>query len=306
MRFICAQPANLYYAWQVEVMINNFIDNGINPNSIDIVCCKDGDIPEEWSKLCNNYAARFFFYNDTRETKHYISSIRPNILKQHFKEHPYLRDEPFLYHDCDIVFTNPIDWYKFIFDDKWYGSDTRFYISYNYINDKGEEYINEMCNIVGIDKQVVKDNELNCIGAQYLLKDIDWTFWDTVEKDSENLFRDISELNRKKRQENPEFHDLQIWCADMWAVLWGGWKMGKTTICHKDFNFSWATSHINSWDDLNIYHNAGVVDSSNGLFCKSDYMNQLPYDEELNITDKFANYKYWKLIQKTAKKSVLI
>ena len=36
IRFICAQPANSYYTWQVEVLINNFIKHGINPNQIDI------------------------------------------------------------------------------------------------------------------------------------------------------------------------------------------------------------------------------------------------------------------------------
>lgn len=62
LRFICAQPTSLYYAWQVEVMINNFIEMGINPNMIDIVCWKINDvIPEEWTKLAANYPARFFF-----------------------------------------------------------------------------------------------------------------------------------------------------------------------------------------------------------------------------------------------------
>ena len=37
LRYICVQPRILYYAWQVEVMINNFIKHGINPNNIDIV-----------------------------------------------------------------------------------------------------------------------------------------------------------------------------------------------------------------------------------------------------------------------------
>ena len=76
LRFVCAQPATLYYAWQVEVMLNNFIKNGINPNYIDIVCYKpDGIVSDKWTKLAENYPARFFFYNDTRINKHYISSI---------------------------------------------------------------------------------------------------------------------------------------------------------------------------------------------------------------------------------------
>jgi hypothetical protein len=50
IRFMCAQPAIKYYAWQVEVMINNFIEMGINPNFIDIIAKKEnGIIPEEWS-----------------------------------------------------------------------------------------------------------------------------------------------------------------------------------------------------------------------------------------------------------------
>ena len=110
LRFICAQPTSLFYAWQVEVLVNNFIDMGINPNNIDIVSWKiNGVIPVEWVKLTQKYPVNFHFYNDTRETKHYISSIRPNILKQHFEAHPELENEAIFYHDCDIVFTKPID-----------------------------------------------------------------------------------------------------------------------------------------------------------------------------------------------------
>ena len=85
IRFICAQPATDYYVWQVDVMLNNFITMGINLNWVDVVCNIQNNIPDKWIKLAEHYPARFFFYKDTRETKHYISSIRPNILKQHFK-----------------------------------------------------------------------------------------------------------------------------------------------------------------------------------------------------------------------------
>jgi len=305
IRFICAQPATLFYAWQIEVMLQNFISVGININNVDIVCNIEDNIPPEWSKLANGYAARFFFYYDKRETKHYVSSIRPNILKQHFERYPELKNEAIFYHDCDIVFTKPIEWYKFTFDNKWYGSDTRFYISYDYIISKGEDVIDKMCEIVNIDKQVIKDNELNCIGAQYLMKGIDATFWSNVEKDSERLFKEITELNIKKRTENEKYHELQIWCADMWAVLWNGWKLGYETVVHDDLKFSWATSNQKTWDECNIYHNAGAVNSTSGIFYKADYNYKLPYNIELEIKKNTASYNYWQLIQKTAKTSVL-
>jgi hypothetical protein len=310
LRFICAQPATTYYVWQVEVMLNNFILMGIHPNNIDIVCWKEnGVIPEEWSKLANGYAARFFFYDDTRETRHYISSIRPNILKQHFLKHPYLKHEAVFYHDSDIIFTRPIkDWItdEMITDNMWYGSDTRWYISHSYIKSKGQDVIDEMCKIMDLPESLIEENELNAIGAQYLMKGIDTHFWSRVETDSENLFKEISELNRKKIVEDPTHHALQIWCADMWAVLWGGWRLGYTTNCHPNFEFSWGTSSKIDFFKMNIFHNAGVVGVMNNLFIKSNYINEYPYNVDLTIDENMASYFYWQQIQKTAKKSVLL
>ena len=310
LRFISAQPAIAYYTWQVEVMLNNFLEMGVNLNNVDIVCWKEnGIIPEAWSKLANNYAARFFFYDDTRVTKDYISSIRPNILKQHWKAHPYLKDETIFYHDCDIIFTKPIkEWITddMINDDNWYGSDTRWYIGHDYILSKGEDVLNLMCDIVGIHKGVVKAYEKNAIGAQYIMKDLTYYYWDKVERESEILFKDVTELNNQKKSLDPTHHELQIWCADMWAVLWNGWKMRKQTICHPNLEFSWATSNEEDYQKCNIMHNAGVTANDNGRFYKAQYMETLPYNSQLNIKEDTASWHYWNEIQKTAKKSVLL
>lgn len=310
VKFLCAQPAIKYYAWQVEVMLNNFLKQGVNLNNVDVVCWKvNGVIPDDWSKLANTYPARFFFYDDLRETKFYISSIRPNILKQHFKKYPELEFETILYHDCDIVFTKPISEIfteEMISDDNWYGSDTRWYIGHDYIASKGEIIIDTMCDIVGIDREIVKDNELNSIGAQYLMKGINAEYWDKVEKDSERLFKEISDISAKIKETDSKYHEVQIWCADMWAVLWNGWKMGRKTICEDRLGFSWATSHKDDWEKYNIFHNAGVTGDSKGYFYKAKYMDTFPYNTENNIDEKNASYYYWLEICETAKKTCLI
>jgi hypothetical protein len=320
LRYVCAQPASTYYAWQVETLINNFISMGVNPNDMDIVCWKiNGVIPDEWLKLANGYAARFFFYDDLRETKHYISSIRPNILKQHFKEHPYLENDAVFYHDCDIIFTkNPIFWItdEMLEDNKWYGSDVRWYISHDYIIGKGEDVLDNMCSIMDIDKELVKQNELNCIGAQYLMKGINYEYWDWVEKKCEILFKDITELNTTKviqdRHTVPAeiartpYHPIQIWCSDMFAVLWKGWLMGYETVPHPNFNFSWGTSSEEHYHSMNIMHNAGVVNNTSGLFYKADYMNKLPYNTAPEPNKGTASWWYWNWVHKTGLKSVLL
>ena len=321
IRYVCAQPATSYYRWQVEVMINNFVSMGINPNDVDIVCWKvNGVIPEDWSKLANTYPARFFFYDDTRENKHYISSIRPNILKQHFQQHPYLKGDAIFYHDCDILFTrNPSEWITFemVQDDNWYGSDVRWYIGHDYIISKGEDVLDAMCEIMEIPKELVKENELNCIGAQYLMKGLDYDYWDWVEHKCDRMFKEITDLNNQKvaldraHTHSPDspprvpYHELQIWCSDMWAVLWKGWLMGKKSITHSNFDFSWGTSSEEEYFRMNIMHNAGVVDNKSGLFYKALYMNQLPFDSE-EPNKETASWHYWNWIQKTKEKSCLI
>jgi hypothetical protein len=55
----------------------------------------------------------------------------------------------------------------------------------------------------------------------------------------------------------------------MWAVLWKGWLMGKNTITHSNFDFSWSTSSEADYHKMNIMHNAGVTNDSSGLFYKA-------------------------------------
>ena len=155
-------------------------------------------------------------------------------------------------------------------------------------------------------EEVVKENQLNSGGAQYLMKNVTSDFWYRVYTDCEQLFPQITHLNQMKKLQDPSHHELQIWCADMWAVLWNAWKMGYKTICHPNLEFSWATSPENLWNSCNIFHNAGAVNSTTGLFYKAEYMNKLPYNEILDIKKGTTSYEYWKLIQNTAKKSVLI
>ena len=307
VRFVCAQPSELYFAWQVEVMLHNFIEMGINLEYVDIISTtKNNKIPEVWNKLANNYNARFFFYEDTRITKYYTSSIRPNILKQHFKQYPELTNQTIFYHDSDIIFRTPINWNQFENDDIFYGSNTNWYISYDYIISKGKDVFDKMVEIMDINPQIVIDNNDNSIGAQYILKNINNTFWENVEYDCENLYKKIIQLNNKKNQENSSYHELQIWTADMWAVLWNIWKRGYKTKSHPDLMFSWGISSEELYNMYSIMHNAGVTDFHVNYFNKSKYVKSLPYNLNLKIKENTASKKYYEWIQKTEKKSVLL
>jgi len=313
LRYICVQPRLLYYAWQVEVMINNFINNGINPNNIDVLVSigtNDGvSNIEAWNKIESKYTnVNFYFYEDTRQKPiHYISSIRPNILKQHFKNNLELSDYAYFYHDCDIIFTKPVDFSNLLNDNKWYSSNTNSYINYGYITSKGYGVYEAMCDIVGIDYEIPKENNMHSGGAQYILKNLHWTFWDKVEKDSERLFYEINNLNNSIKNQIPDYHELQIWCADMWAVLWNGWLFGNDMVVTKELEFCWPTDMINKWNSCAIYHNAGVTEDNTDMFYKGKYFNKFPDDIHLDLLkDDICSYKYSEEIIKTKKISCLI
>ena len=303
MKYICAQPAIQYYAWQVEVMINNFIRNGIHPNHIEIVSSYGVTIPECWRKLANKYNyVRFFFYKDERRNPKYISSIRPHILYQHWVKYPELEKETIFYHDCDIVFSKPVDFKSLEEGDKCYTSDTVSYIGARYIQSKGNDYLEIMTDIVGVSKEKVIENEKDSGGAQYILKGITKEFWSKVYKDSEEMFSNIV----KKQNGNPS-SPFQIWCADMWAVLWNLWVYNKEVEVHADMAFSWATSGVVDWDRKNIFHNAGVTGDRKDLFNKSQYQRTYPFDIKLeDFSSKHCSIKYVEEILKTTEVTCLL
>lgn len=275
----------------------NFKEMGIPLQDVHIVCAMhDQNALHLYHQISNQYPeAVIEFYPDTRRTTHYPSSIRPNILKQHFFKHKL--NEPFFYHDCDMIFTKKVDFTPFLNDDICYGSDTRFYIGHDYIKSKGYGILEMMASLTGIDVETIKENELNCIGAQYLIKGVDFRFWDEVEKICETLFLKITLENNRIKADNPNYHELQIWTADMWAVLWNLWKWGKQTKVDDYFDFAWATSTIEDWERLNIFHNAGITETGHGFFYKGDYMHN-PLNKELQIREKSAQKHYYEYVKK--------
>ena len=133
---------------------------------------------------------------------------------------------------------------------------------------------------------------------------IDAEFWKDVHTHSEKLFYDISKWSAVCKRQTPDWHEIQIWCADMWAVLWNLWKRDYQTIVDKDLNFTWGTSIIAAWDENPIYHNAGVTKSGkdengeNFPFYKSEYMDNPPIKAE-RPADKWASQKYFDLVVKS-------
>ena len=299
LKYICAQPASLYYAWQVEVMINNFMANGIDLKDVDIVCGISEQIGSDWLALQNGYNANFYFYEDTREDKSYQPSLQAHILEKHWEANCILECTPIFFHDADFLFVRPFDFEPFLKDDNWYFSDTISYIGSNYILSKGQEVFDAMTNSIGIDKQLVLDNQRNSGGAQKLFKSINSHYWRKVYEHQNKLYKALKTVSHIKKDNDP--YGIQIWTASMWAELWTGLMMGRQIRVPREFDFCFAVDPINVFDRLSFYHNAGVSGSHDGYFNKTDFINRVPYGNCIEPKKEFTSHFYWEWVEKTAK-----
>lgn len=287
MIYLSVQPDQPYFHWQVEVYINNFKSVGINPNKIEVVFMYNGKPSDAARQLQQKYnTCRFFFYEDDRHDKSYIPSIKPWGVFKHLQTFPDLNKEAIFYHDSDIIFMEKINEMAFEKDNIWYLSDTVSYIGYNYIASKGKEQLLEMLDTLRIERNVVKSNQPNSGGAQYIIKNTTPAFWYKVYEDCPKLYNVMNSWEEKYRQKMPvdyvgsTYHPIQKWCAEMWATLWNAWIFGHQTVVHKDLDFVFATDTITRTNQVKIMHNAGVTEKDSGrLFFKGHYINKNPFAE---------------------------
>jgi len=306
MIYLSAQPDSIYYAWQVEVMLENFIEKGIDQDKIHIVVGYKNKISNNFKKLQTKYnKVNFGFIIDNRPLTKYVSSIRPFILMKYFRKNWQLEYKTIFYHDCDILFTKIPAFNKFKIDEIWYQSDTNNYLNHKYVLSKGQDVMDEMMRIGQIDEALFRKNMQNSGGAQTIMKNVTADFWKKVYVKSEQLFQGLTKLNKEKMIKDPNHHPLQIWCADMWALLFVAWKEGHQTKVDKYLEFTWGTDNITKWDKNLIYHNAGVTVHNKNLFLKSKFTKQLPYFVNIDIDHTKANSKYYDIVRKMRIKTCL-
>jgi hypothetical protein len=297
--FVSAHPDIPYFHWQTKIYTTNFIEKGINPKNIHVlfVMVNGNTSHSEESIKLKEIGINVHHYLDDRKDKKYIPSLRPMALSRWLKEYPEL-GKYYFYHDSDIIFRELPDFNKLLQDDIVYLSDTLSYINYDYIMTCCKRYetkhpslqkghlIQLMADVIGISVDTIKQNNKNSGGAQYLIKNTDYTFWEKVFNDCELLYKNVFEFNQKHRVPSGE---IQMWTADMWAVLWNLWLTNHKTKIVDDLSFSWATDTISTYEKYPILHMAGVTDDlKRSKFYKGEFINVNPLEklkENINYFD---------------------
>lgn len=308
LKFICAQPDDVYFTWQVHLWLESLRRLGHSDKAIVLVFIPHFREPnDKWQKIVDLYPeAEFAFYRDDENTVSqqlgiYISVLRPYTLMRYFQDHPEMKEKTLMYCDCDVVFTDKFNIDQYINDNVHYLSDTNSYINASYFDskvrdvlpDKLEAYkerdiLQEVTAICDVTREIAEHYNLHSGGAQYLLKNIDAEFWKHVMEDCISIRVFLMDINRQFfESENAGF---QSWCADMWAVLWNLWRVGGVTKVIPEMEFSWASDPMTKVERLGIFHNAGMIGDTMGeipTFYKGKYHNGID-----PFTDSHLEYVY--------------
>jgi hypothetical protein len=276
LKYICAQPDDTYYTWQVNLWLESLKERGDSDKAIVLIFIpKFRERNEKWDQVIALYPeAEFVFYKDTDSISDllgiYIPILRPYVLWRYFKDHPDMSSKAVFYCDSDILFTEKFDIQQFVDDDINYLSDANSYINAKYFDskvkdvlpEKLEEYktrdiLAEITSVVGISREIAEAHNDHSGGAQYLIKNIDAAFWKKMLTDCIVIRSYLQKVNREFfENENKGF---QSWCADMWALLWNLWLREAETRVVPEMGFSWAPDPITKLDTHPILHNAGIV-----------------------------------------------
>jgi hypothetical protein len=298
--FVSAQPDVPYFIWQIKLYVHNFIENGINPSQIHVVLgiVSGNQKPSDESIKLKEYGINVYHYIDERRKKHYIPSIKPYLISKWIQSDPE-HGRIFFLHDADIIFNRLPNLNDLLNDDVCYLSDTIGYIGYNYIIDCCRRYetqhpsteknqlINEMADVIGIDVDLIKDNQENSGGGQYLIKNSNCELWDKIYKDSTQLYNKMIDYQKRYPINTGQ---IQFWTAEMWSLLWNFWLYGNKTKITKELDFSWATDSIDVYNERPILHMAGVTDDlKKTKFYKGEYINVDPI-EKLKENDNYFDY----------------
>jgi hypothetical protein len=315
LKFICAQPDDFYYLWQTHLWLESLRNIGKSDRAIVLLYTPSyRPKNEKWYELVALYPeAEFVFYKDDENVAKwfsiYIPILRPYCLKKYFAEHPEMKDKAVLYCDNDVIFNKNFNIDAYINDDINYLSNTNGYINASYFDSKIKDVIpekkelyetrdilNEVTELVGINRQVAEQHNLHSGGAQYLLKNIDDKFWEKVYVDTLTIRKYLMATNRQFfTDENKGF---QSWCADMWGVLWNLWYRNQEAKVIPEMDFAWSSDPIEKLEKTGILHNAGIVSENMGdylAFYKGKYHSGLnPFNDPnlQNIYNDERSKKY--------------
>lgn len=279
MKFVYAQSAHPRFKWELTVALDNLFSLDKNAEVLVLFADVGPTSRPVFSYIMDRYPqAEVHVYQDTRKNKSYSATYRPFLWYCYLSEDPSREQDDYFQVESDVIFRELPDFSKIPYDEHtWYGSDCSSYIDYEYLRnvEKGEEIVTMFARILGVDRVIIERAE--GVGAHWVLSKPTAEYWLKVMHDCNRLHAYLQPLNS----------NIQKWTAEMWAQLYNAPYFGIEQKISKELDFCVATDHISRWDDVKIYHNAGVVGSDmKTLFYKGAYYQSEPFGQNLDWVNR--------------------
>lgn len=256
---------------------------------------------KEWDELNALYPEiQIFKYSDNDSLKGLLAAYhnlhRFFSLREHFKQHNL---DAILYLDSDIIFTKELNIDDLIQDDINYGADINSYNNWTYFTSKRsmvrenrlEEWdtskpLNKFWKSFDLEEETVKKFDNNTAGVPFLLKNVDWQFFDECLNRTVPLKKTLDSMNhwymKGQTPQERSNNGFQSFCADMIVIWYLLWNRGRETKVDNRLNFTWATADISEVEKNGSIHNAGITpEMQSYAFYKGRYISGIvsPFDE---------------------------
>lgn len=324
-------PSDTYFLWETHLWLESLRKIGRSDKALSLVYSND-DKPynKQWDRLIELYPeAKFDFITDEDRIGYslvgmYIPIIRPYSLLKYWKKNPDMENKVLFYCDNDVVFNERFNIDKYLEDDICYVSDTTSYLNSDYFDGKAKDVLphrleafqkidvlDGMSKLFNLTRETPVKNKMHTGGAQYILKDIDYTFWENVITGCIRVRQYLQNINRQYFES--EDKGFQSWCADMVSVIYTLWNRNREVKIVPEMDFAWSSDPIEKLSKVGIFHNAGIVNEFQGdipVFYKGKYhagLNPLkdPYLDFLSTNEKnktLCNSHYVECLQEIKQK----
>lgn len=285
MKAIMCQPTEIRFHWELEVLISNLISLGQKPQDIVLLFLQGGqDGPEYVEQFKHKFGVEACLYQDNRDDRSYIPSIKPYLWSEYLREDSTRQQETYLYIDSDVVFKRlpMLDRLISLSNTHWYCSDTLGYTNYSYLSSVkyADEIIPKMCDLAGITEAQLKEQNDGEGGAQWIMKNPTLDYWEDVYALS-NAFWHYFESIREKTDLDELPGGIQTWTAQMFAENFSAIKHDITQEVTDELKFAWTPDMHEVNKDAILIHDSGAQGESQ-FFDKSNYTTKEPYSDDFS------------------------
>lgn len=277
MKFLIPLPDHPFYLWQALVQMHALDGK----DAQWLIYCPSGKPSGLLAAIMQSGIARIAAWPDWQRDGAYHAAMKPWLVGKWLTAENYEGSVCVI--DPDVIPTGnmlPIAQVGTLT-----GTDTDSYTGPAYLQSKG--CWEALCALVGVDPDLA--SQMPGIGAQYVFRGLCGAWWEDVAQLSIKAFHLLSE--------HPS--DVQVWCAEMYATQLAAIRDGLEVLSDPWMEMVWADGDAQGWQSAAFFHDAGVPEPREGIFCKGSWQHS-PFGRNVPPVDpSTAGFHYLELIRET-------